>query len=533
MHCRGPMGFSATGDEYCLRGDMALQGVETASKSSFMMRICAHTFRGSTRLLVGAASEASLSTKASSTSQSPQFISAVTTFRQKVSLRTKVESLLTSLISTPSWALATSSRNSHPTLQLPTFPWTPDHDEAFRKGKSLLLQRPILAHFNPALQVIIQTDASRLNGIGYALLQDHGQGRTCLVQRGSRFLTDTEMRYCTIELELLAAACAMSKCRHYLIGLPTFTLITDHRPLIPILNYYTLDAVENPRLHRLKEKVSQYVFITVWRPGKNLPIPDALSGAPVSRPTFEDETLCIEATTHLRSIVIRHRRGFSRDTRKPTGTYKNSELLPASTWTTPASSTASNQTFQLIGTHYTLQYSRIGSFATAFTQMENWSSIINALLSPQRSDAAPSLSFMTSTVVQKRQFAGHAKLPFGLALKLTSPAPSKPANRARSFNQVCSRNHFYRMMSPPDLSSQSLRTFSQSLGKPSLSLRTDYLDGPLSSPVVLTHLHLEQSACSAVTSEKFVSPSTSEQMVGPSSPALNSSPSCNAMVSTT
>ncbi|XP_064087273.1 uncharacterized protein K02A2.6-like [Macrobrachium nipponense] len=32
QHCRGPMGFSATGDAYCLRGDMALQGVPNCVK---------------------------------------------------------------------------------------------------------------------------------------------------------------------------------------------------------------------------------------------------------------------------------------------------------------------------------------------------------------------------------------------------------------------------------------------------------------------------------------------------------------------
>ena len=32
MHCRGPMGFAATGNTYCLRGDMALQGVTKCVK---------------------------------------------------------------------------------------------------------------------------------------------------------------------------------------------------------------------------------------------------------------------------------------------------------------------------------------------------------------------------------------------------------------------------------------------------------------------------------------------------------------------
>merc|ERR1712015_396675 len=95
----------------------------------------------------------------------------------------------------------------------------------------------------------------------------------------------------------------MSKCKLYLIGLQHFTLTMDHRPLIPILNSYSLDAVENPRLQRLKEKISPYLFTTVWRAGKLLCIPDALSRAPVSHPTPEDEMASTEATAHLRAVV--------------------------------------------------------------------------------------------------------------------------------------------------------------------------------------------------------------------------------------
>lgn len=49
----------------------------------------------------------------------------------------------------------------------------------------------------------------------------------CLVQCGSRFLIDTETRYATIELELLALVWAMSKCKFYLIGLQHLDVITD------------------------------------------------------------------------------------------------------------------------------------------------------------------------------------------------------------------------------------------------------------------------------------------------------------------
>ncbi|KAK7069275.1 hypothetical protein SK128_016166 [Halocaridina rubra] len=59
----------------------------------------------------------------------------------------------------------------------------------------------------------------------------------------------------------------MSKCRLYLCGLPHFTLLIDHCPLIPILNSYTLDAVENSCLPRFKEKVSPYIYTAVWHAG--------------------------------------------------------------------------------------------------------------------------------------------------------------------------------------------------------------------------------------------------------------------------
>ncbi|XP_068222164.1 uncharacterized protein [Palaemon carinicauda] len=185
--------------------------------------------------------------------------------------------------------IAATAQPLRPLMSLKrAFVWTPDHDDAFRRVKAALVSPPVFPSFDPALPVILQTDASRLYGIGYALLQDHSNGRLRLVQCGSRFLADAETRYATIELELLAVVWAMSKCRLYLAGLQHFTLMTDHRPLIPILNHYTLDAVENPRLQRPKEKISPYLFTAVWQAGKQLSIPDALSRAP---PSLQQEPL--------------------------------------------------------------------------------------------------------------------------------------------------------------------------------------------------------------------------------------------------
>ena len=105
------------------------------------------------------------------------------------------------------------------------------------------------------------------------------------MQAGSRFLSDTESRYAIIELELLAVTWAIAKCTIFLAGLPHFTVITDHHPLVSILNSHRLDEIVNPRLQRLRTKVMAYNFTTQWVKGVLNNVPDALSRHPVSTPS--------------------------------------------------------------------------------------------------------------------------------------------------------------------------------------------------------------------------------------------------------
>ena len=90
-------------------------------------------------------------------------------------------------------------------------------------------------------------------GFGFILQQQQSNGTTWnLIQAGSYFLTDIELRYATIELEMLAVCWAVIKCNLFLAGLQHFSVITDHNPLISIINNHRLDEIENPRLQRLK-----------------------------------------------------------------------------------------------------------------------------------------------------------------------------------------------------------------------------------------------------------------------------------------
>ena len=127
------------------------------------------------------------------------------------------------------------------------FFWTPQHDDAFMKANGFLTTAPTLSFFDLNKPTRLCTDASR-QGLGFILQQRSKDGTWTLVQAGFCFLSDTESRYTTIELEILAVCWATLKCKIFLSGLQHFTVITDHNPLLPILNSYYLDEVENPRL---------------------------------------------------------------------------------------------------------------------------------------------------------------------------------------------------------------------------------------------------------------------------------------------
>ena len=117
---------------------------------------------------------------------------------------------------------------------------------------------------------------------------------------------NTETRYANIKLELLAVARAMMKCKFYLAGLQHFGLVTDHRPLVPILNSYSLDTIDNPRLQHVKEKISTFIFTANWRLGKELCIPDALSHSSVGKlMTGEDDVLDPKTSFSVRCITLR------------------------------------------------------------------------------------------------------------------------------------------------------------------------------------------------------------------------------------
>jgi len=308
VYNRSPAGFVATGDSYNLRGDRALEGLENVAK--VVDDICAadETFEEhvdrvrqvlqrcrkngitlSREKFVFAQPEVKyvgFIVSEHGTKADPEKMKAIRD-SPKPTNRTELKSFM-GMVTQLSQFSSDVSKHAVPLREAQSlkneFVWTRNHANAFNEVKKALVSTPILARFDPTgEETVLQTDASRTKGLGFALLQKQ-ENRWRIIMCGSRYVTDTESRYAMCELECLAIVWAVKKCRLFLAGIPRFTVITDHRPLIPILNSHTYTQIENARLLRYRMALSDYVFHAEWRKGKDHSIPDALSRAPVRDP---------------------------------------------------------------------------------------------------------------------------------------------------------------------------------------------------------------------------------------------------------
>ena len=98
-----------------------------------------------------------------------------------------------------------------------------------------------------------------------------------------------------IEKECLAMVWACEKFERYLVGLGSFTALTDHRPLVALVN--TKDLQETPlRCQHLLMRLVRYNVTAEYAPGKDMVVADALSRSPLNR----------ESGNHLQQDVQDH-----------------------------------------------------------------------------------------------------------------------------------------------------------------------------------------------------------------------------------
>ncbi|UYV61221.1 K02A2.6-like, partial [Cordylochernes scorpioides] len=124
----------------------------------------------------------------------------------------------------------------------------------------------------------VSADASSY-GLGAVLLQKSEDGYQKAVAYASRTMSETEKRWAQIEKESLAIVWACERFQDYLMG-NTFSIETDHKPLIPIFSTKNLDEM-TPRIQRLRLRMMRYSYSIHHTPGKDIVVADALSRSPI------------------------------------------------------------------------------------------------------------------------------------------------------------------------------------------------------------------------------------------------------------
>lgn len=178
--------------------------------------------------------------------------------------------------------------------------WDAPQERAFQTLKTQLSSTPVLIHYCTDRPTKISADSSSY-GMGGVLLQKERDDWKPVFY-ASRSLSNTEQRYAQVEKEALAVTWCCEKFSDFLIGLPRFTIETDHKPLLALLKSKQLDEL-TPRIQRFRMRLMRFSYDIMYTAGKNLMTADTLSRAPVSVPAEQDRQKEAQTDAFVRGVI--------------------------------------------------------------------------------------------------------------------------------------------------------------------------------------------------------------------------------------
>lgn len=184
--------------------------------------------------------------------------------------------------------------------------------QAFEELKRKLIQPPVLAIYNPNSETELHCDASTA-GFGAVLAQRGIDKQFHPIFFFSKRTTETESRYHSFELEMLAIIYALRRFKVYLSGIK-FKIVTDCNALTLAIKKKDI----SPRISRWILELLEYDYVTEHRPGTKMGHVDALSRLPSEVLVIEDNSFELNlALSQDRDTTIRELKELLQKTEDP------------------------------------------------------------------------------------------------------------------------------------------------------------------------------------------------------------------------
>lgn len=177
------------------------------------------------------------------------------------------------------------------------FHWSKECKDAFETLKTAFTTAPILMHFDPEAEILVETDASDFVSAG--VLSQYGpDGLLHPVAFYSKKHTPAECNYEIYDKELMAIVRCFEQWRSELESSPdVIKVLSDHKNL----EYFMSTKMLNRRQARWSEFLSRFNFKIIYRPGKAGAKPDALTRRSGDLPKEGDERLLHQSQTVLKT----------------------------------------------------------------------------------------------------------------------------------------------------------------------------------------------------------------------------------------